>query len=134
MQVGESLIIVANPNKTRVAQEIEKINFFFGNRFTIYGTKEAITSVKGTLRGKYTIEILVSNNFPYEMPKVYVRNLAISRDCPHFYFDNSLCYMHPNQWDTSLSIAFVITKAAIWLAKYENWVTSKIWLGNHLSH
>ncbi len=74
-------------------------------------------------------------NFPYALPKPFPRGWALHPDVPHKYNDGSLCIMRSAQWRTNFTIAFVVAKTAIWLAKYEIWKRNgHVWPGKHQRH
>ncbi len=73
--------------------------------------------------------------FPYTLPKPFPKGWPPHPDVPHRYNDASLCVMRSAQWRTNFTVAFVVAKTAIWLAKYEIWKRNgHVWPGKHQRH
>jgi len=73
--------------------------------------------------------------FPYTLPKPLPKDWPPHPDVPHRYNDGSLCIMRSTQWRTTFTVAFVVAKTAIWLAKYELWKRNgHVWPGKHQRH
>jgi len=112
-------------NRPRATVEWEKMQKQFPD-FRFYGDSDKLTSVQGYLQtnygGRYRVRIELDENYPYTVPRVTLPNTNIDPDCPHIYSKYELCVMRPEQWTSSLSIAFFIAKVAIWLNKYDQWL------------
>jgi hypothetical protein len=102
--------------------EREKLRLFPSFSFVGYGSQ--ITGAKGTLdtqyNNTYAIRIEIPN-YPYSLPKVWLRDLKPHPDAPHKFNDGSLCIMRSSQWRTHFTVALVVAKTSIWLGKYELW-------------
>ena len=117
----------------RMEIEVNKIKDHFPS-FLCTSTKGRITSAEGDVStshgNKYRIRIEVSREYPYTPPRIIVVNDRDIEGSPHKYIDGSLCVMNLNQWSASLSIAFMIAKASIWLNKCDTWKLNGWWPGN----
>jgi len=111
--------------RPRWAVESEKIKRHFPNFSILQNQNGNISAVSGYLTTSYGISYLVRIElplaYPYTMPNAKVTNSAIDTSCGHAYSSNELCLMKSEQWSSTLSIAFLIAKAAIWLNKYDVW-------------
>lgn len=102
--------------------EQQKLRIF--PTFKFVGISGTITAAEGVLDTQYgnTYALRIElKNFPYDMPRIFLKNYTVHLLAPHRYGDGSLCIMKPNQWMRHYSVALVVAKAAIWLAKYEMW-------------
>ncbi len=88
-----------------------------------------------TLDGKhYVLSIRFPDNYPNEMPRVFVDAPAIT-SAPHRYQGGHICYLHPSMWNPGIhNLTFVIGRAAKWLNKYEVWRVSGVWPGAEIKH
>jgi len=89
-----------------------------------------------TSNGKhYVLSIKFPDNYPNEMPRVFVDAPTISI-APHRYQGGHICYLHPSLWNPGAhSLTFVIAKAAKWLNKYEVWRNNGgKWPGAEIKH
>lgn len=83
----------------------------------------------------YTLSIYFSDNYPNEMPQVYISKPQINY-APHRYNTGNICYLHHAMWNPGRhNIHFVIQRAAKWLSKYEVWKQNGgIWPGAEIKH
>ena len=124
-QVDRRLIFAGDDlTRPRMAVEQEKLRARFPG-FRLYGTEDRVTAVKGylsTTSGReYYVSIEILGDYPYSIPVV---NLPIHRIDPrvhHRFSDHKPCVMRADQWSVTLSLAFMVAKAAVWLDKYETW-------------
>jgi len=74
--------------------------------------------------------------FPYALPKIFPKDgWTVHPAVKHKYADGSLCIMRAAQWRTPFTVAFVVAKTAIWLAKYEMWKRNgNVWPGREQKH
>jgi ubiquitin-protein ligase len=87
-----------------------------------------------TARGMYVLSVKFPENYPNEMPRVYVDTPAIT-SAPHRYNAGNICYMHPTMWNPGIHhLTFVIGRAAKWLNKYEIWRERGTWPGAEIKH
>jgi ubiquitin-protein ligase len=87
-----------------------------------------------TARGMYVLSVKFPENYPNEMPRVYVDTPAITSG-PHRYNAGNICYMHPTMWNPGIHhLTFVIGRAAKWLNKYEIWRERGTWPGAEIKH
>jgi hypothetical protein len=112
--------------------EKEKLSRFFP-QIQIYASGDRVTSIQGSLctnsQNYYYLRIEVSELYPYVMPKVLLPNFTINPSCPHKFGVDQPCVMRSEQWSNTLSLAFMVAKAAIWLNKYEVWQRTQRWPG-----
>ena len=81
---------------------------------TTEGTVYARTALQ-TGAGTYVLSIRFPENYPNEMPRVFVDAPAITR-APHRYQAGHICYLHPSMWNPGVhNLTFVIARAAKWL-------------------
>lgn len=84
---------------------------------------------------KYFVQIEVSEEkYPYVIPSVLLPHTPPPSSCPHRFNDGSLCVMRPEQWTTVLSLAFMVTRAAVWVNKFDSWKRHGKWPGKEQSH
>ena len=87
-----------------------------------------------TALGTYVLSIRFPENYPNEMPRVFVDAPAISY-APHRYQQGNICYLHPSMWNPGVhDLKFVVARAAKWLAKYEVWRSRGTWPGAQITH
>jgi ubiquitin-protein ligase len=87
-----------------------------------------------TTASMYILSIKFPDNYPNEMPRVYVDTPVIT-NAPHRYTQGNICYLHPSMWNPGThNLTFVIARAAKWLTKYEVWRTRGTWPGAEIKH
>lgn len=87
-----------------------------------------------TPNSMYVLSIRFPDNYPNEMPRVYVDAPTIT-NAPHRYQQGNICYLHPSMWNPGAHhLTFVIARAAKWLNKYEVWRTMGKWPGAEIKH
>ena len=87
-----------------------------------------------TSKGTYVLSIKFPENYPNEMPRVYVDAPALP-ETPHRYKAGNICYLHPSMWNPGVhNLTFVIGRAAKWLNKYEIWRVRGVWPGAEIKH
>jgi hypothetical protein len=123
-------------NGNRWSIEQQKLRKFPTFRFV--GISGNITAAEGTIttqnNNTYALRIELKN-FPYDMPKIFLKDYTVHFLAPHRYNDDSLCIMRSSQWMRHYSVALVIAKTAIWLAKYEMWKRNNhVWPGLEQRH
>src|SRR5256885_1422634 len=97
-------------------------------RPTTDGNVYAKTALQ-TGAGTYVLSIRFPDNYPNEMPRVYIDAPAITTS-PHRYNGGNICYLHPSMWNPGVhNLKFVIARAAKWLGKYEVWRVKGEWPG-----
>lgn len=125
--------------RPRMSVEQEKMRLHFPS-FSFYATSGRITSVQGVISTSYgysyTVKISIGENYPYELPTVELPFHTLDASCPHKYSSDDICIMRKVQWSSSLSLALVVAKAAIWLNKYDSWKKNgrRSWPGKGQSH
>lgn len=121
---------------SRIQREFSEAQRNFANlelRPTVDGKVFAKTVLQ-TAKGIYVLSIKFPDSYPNEMPRVYVDAPQIV-NAPHRYNAGNLCYLHPSMWNPGAhNLAFVIWRAAKWLAKYEVWKTNGSWPGAQIKH
>jgi ubiquitin-protein ligase len=87
-----------------------------------------------TVNSMYVLSIRFPDNYPNEMPRVYVDAPTIT-NAPHRYNGGFICYLHPSMWNPGTHhLTFVIARAAKWLSKYEVWRAGGGWPGAEIKH
>jgi len=103
-------------------------------RPTSDGRVYARTGVQTSNDNYYVLSIKFPDNYPNEMPRVFVDAPAIS-SAPHRYQGGHICYLHPSMWNPGVhNLRFVIARAAKWLNKYEVWRVRGTWPGAQIKH
>ncbi len=126
-------------SRPRMAVEKEKMQRHFPS-FNFYGSGGRVTSVQGSLHtnygNKYHVKVVVGSNYPYDTPTVHLPHTTFKSDCPHKFSGDQICIMRNGQWSSSLSLAFVVAKAAIWVNKYDSWISNgqRYWPGRGQLH
>jgi len=116
--------------------EREKLRLF--PAFVLLGSAGQVTAAEGAIdtqaSNTYGIRIELAN-YPYALPKIFPKDWTLHPAAPHHFIDGSLCIMRSVQWRTQFTVAFVVAKTAIWLAKYEIWKRNgHIWPGLEQRH
>ena len=87
-----------------------------------------------TIAQFYILEIRFPDEYPYNMPKVWVRKPKL-QSCPHRYSEDQICYMHPSLWNPGLhNLTFVLQRSSKWLSKYEVYRKCNRWPGAWIKH
>jgi ubiquitin-protein ligase len=84
----------------------------------------------------YVLSIRFPDNYPNEMPRVYIDAPPLSPS-PHRYQPGNICYLHPSMWNPGIhDLSFAIARAAKWLNKYEVWKSKggRSWPGAEIKH
>jgi ubiquitin-protein ligase len=103
-------------------------------RPTTDGKVYARTALQTDVNNKYVLSIKFPDNYPNEMPRVYIDAPAIG-NTPHKYNGGNICYMHSSMWNPGIhNLKFVIWRAAKWLNKYEVWRVKGKWPGAQILH
>jgi ubiquitin-protein ligase len=103
-------------------------------RPTTDGKVYAKTALETATNNQYVLSIRFPDNYPNEMPRVYVDAPAIG-NAPHKYTAGNICYMHSSMWNPGVhNLKFVIWRAAKWLNKYEVWRAKGKWPGAQILH
>lgn len=136
--LNRGLIFLENDSsRDRMAVESEKIKRYYP-QFDFKASKGSITAVEGYLKtadeNYYRVRIEISSEYPYKMPSIKLLERTIEPDCPHRYSTGDLCVMKAAQWTSSYSLAFMVSKTAIWVNKYDVWQRTKKWPGKEQEH
>jgi len=124
-------------NILRIQSEFNHARQYF-SYIELHPTPDGKLFVKAALQPApqqyYVISIYFSDNYPNEMPRVYVTKPVID-SAPHRYDHGNICYLHPTMWNPGVhNLLFVIERAAKWLAKYEIWKRNGTWPGAAIKH
>jgi ubiquitin-protein ligase len=123
-------------NIARIQQEFNEAQKTFSIvelRPTTEGTVYARAALQ-TGGGTYVVSIRFPENYPNEMPRVFIDAPAITSS-PHRYNGGHICYLHPSMWNPGFhNLTFVIARAAKWLNKYEVWRVRGEWPGAEIKH
>ncbi len=135
----ELLFMGSDLSRPRWAVEREKLRSQFPG-FNFYTRDGRVSSVRGKLitnyGNTYSVRIEIPERYPYQLPDIRLPYHSIAQGCPHQYTGDRICVMRSAQWSTSLSVAFLVAKAAIWLNKYDLWRDKgkRRWPGKGQSH
>ena len=123
-------------NIARIQQEFNEAQKTFSIvelRPTTEGTVFARAALQ-TGGSTYVVSIRFPDNYPNEMPRVYIDAPAITTS-PHRYNAGNICYLHPSMWNPGFhNLTFVIARTAKWLNKYEVWSAKGYWPGAEQPH
>ena len=124
-QTNKELIFMGSDlSRPRMTVEREKMDYHFP-KFDFYGTSSKIKSVRGYLNtsygNSYLVRIDIPEGYPYVLPDVSLPYEDLPSGCPHKFSEDRLCVMKSEQWSSTLSLAFLVGKAALWLNKYDSW-------------
>ena len=118
---------------TRIQREFAEAQRTFAY-LELHPTTDGKVYALQTASGMYVLSIKFPENYPNEMPRVYVDTPAIT-SAPHRYNAGNICYMHPTMWNPGIHhLTFVIGRAAKWLNKYEIWRVRGTWPGAEIKH
>jgi ubiquitin-protein ligase len=137
--VNRGLVFLGNDlSRDRIAVESEKLKRYY-RQFAFKGSEGSVTAVEGYLKtadqNYYLVRVQIPPNYPYKMPSIKLPETTIEPDCPHTYpTSGNLCVMKPEQWTSSYSLAFMVSKTAIWVNKYDVWKRTKKWPGTEQAH
>jgi ubiquitin-protein ligase len=139
LQFNRDMIFLGNDlSRPRMVVEKEKMRQFFPG-FDFYGTQSKITSVQGTIStsygNSYDIKVIIGPRYPYTLPTVALLYKSLDSG-PHQYNNGEICVLKSEQWSSTLSLACIVAKAAVWLNKYDSWRRNgkKYWPGKGQSH
>jgi hypothetical protein len=93
---------------------------------------DSISAVEGTIlnRGRdYEVRIEIPSDYPYQIPRILPLGWNPGNS-PHRYSDGSLCVMDSSEWGHSYTIAYLIAKTAVWVAKWNRWRETGYWPGH----
>jgi ubiquitin-protein ligase len=104
-------------------------------RPTTDGNVYARTALQTSNGKQYVLSIKFPDNYPNEMPRVFIDAPAIT-NAPHRYQTGNICYLHPSMWNPGAhNLTFVIGRAAKWLNKFEVWRNNGgTWPGAEIKH
>lgn len=88
----------------------------------------AVTGRLSTFAGKsYAIRVVLHKNYPHELPHVLPDGWTPRRNVHTL--GKRLCVMRDSQWQAYMSVAFLVSKTALWLNKYEVFLGKGVWPG-----
>jgi len=97
----------------------------------------AVATLTTNVGGRYGIRVDLRGRYPHHLPSVFPRGWSPVPLCPHLYtYDTgpALCVLHPRRWSSRYTVAYLLTKAALWLNKYEVWQVTGRWPGRDAHH
>lgn len=105
----------------------------------LHPTSDGKVFVKTALQtpaSMYVLSIRFPDNYPNEMPRIFVDAPALHGTAPHRYQTGHICYLHPSMWNPGAHhLTFAIGRAAKWLNKYEVWRNNGgTWPGAQILH
>lgn len=120
-------------NLARINAEIESARGYFPT-LESWPTESGSPQVRYALQTSpgqvYVLQVEFPNTYPNSAPSVFVRQPGIAGDAPHRYRAGNLCYIHPTMWNPGRhDLAFVVSRSAKWLGKYEVWRRTGDWPG-----
>jgi ubiquitin-protein ligase len=123
-------------NVLRIQQEFAEAQKTFAY-VELHPTADGSVFAKTALQTQasmYVLSVKFPENYPNEMPRVYVDAPAITSS-PHRYQQGHICFLHPSMWNPGIhNLTFVIGRAAKWLNKYEIWRVRGTWPGAEILH
>ena len=131
--VSEKLVILPEERHTnRFFVEQEKLKQSFP-QFKLTANNGVVNGCAGYLRtnvgSTYNIKISVDGSYPGKMPTVETVGWTIVAGCPHNYGATRPCVYASGLWRNFNTMAFLISKTALWLNKYEIWKKNRVWTG-----
>jgi len=139
MQFNKDMVFFGSDlDRSRMAVEKEKMKQFFPG-FDFYATGGTVTSVQGTIStsygNSYYVKVIIGSRYPYTLPTVTLPHTTLDSG-PHQFKGSELCLMKSEQWSSTLSLACLVTKAAVWLNKYDSWKRNgkRSWPGKGQKH
>lgn len=98
----------------------------------ILGWKEWIVN---NFDSQFRILIKTQENHPYEMPKVFLKEPYVKPSNEiHMYKDGSLCLMHPDSFNSRISILEIRNLAAAWCFCFEAYANTGKWPAAEYKH
>lgn len=125
-------LLVASTSGGRIATERKILADHFP-QFTLAESAAADTYAVATgqlstfVGRSYGLRIILPSKYPHELPSIDPDGWT-PRHNPHL-IGSELCVMRSNQWRSFMSVAFVVAKSALWLNKYEVFLSKGIWPG-----
>lgn len=105
-------------------------------QFSFLQSRQGEVYVAGGLRTNagnvYQVKIELPGDYPHSIPVIFP--VGWKAKCPHIYNAGNLCIMRPDQWRPIFSLAFVVSKTALWLNKYDVYRSKGYWPGNEQQH
>lgn len=131
-RVPAGLLVKAVPAEGRLAEEQRILRERFPGFSLAAGGGDLFGTAKGSLTTfaniSYAVRIELPRRYPFAVPEVYPDGWT-PRDNPHMFGNNRICIMRSGQWVDYMSVAFAVTKVALWLNKYEVWREKRVWPG-----
>lgn len=123
-------------NLARIRSEFEEAQGYFPT-LRLFPTERGGLQARCALRtartrppAAYMLQVDFPSTYPNSAPNVFVQQPDIDDDAPHRYRAGNLCYIYPSMWNPGKhDLAFVISRAAKWLGKYEVWRDTGDWPG-----
>ncbi|MHA1390363.1 MAG: ubiquitin-conjugating enzyme E2 variant [Candidatus Thorarchaeota archaeon] len=130
---SRALFIDSSSSTPRWTLEFSKIKENFP-QFELKSSRgsDRVTAVEGVLTNdgrRYGIRIEIPQDYPYVIPKIVPQGWDPGGS-PHRYNDGTLCVMNPPEWGKAYSIAYMIAKSAVWIAKWKKWNQTGYWPGH----
>lgn len=130
--MSRSLVIDdTEANEPRWAVEQRKLAVFPG--WHLVGGASGVTAAVGTLTSNtgHTYRMRIElDNFPSELPQVMCVGWEPDAGTPHVWPDGGPCILDPDRWSSKYTVAWVVAKTALWLAKYETYQVERVWPGS----
>jgi hypothetical protein len=113
---------------TRALKEIEKMHANTNAALRCFGGKLIWDEV---IRDNFGTQFFISieaEDYPHKMPKAFVKEAEIKfKHAKHMYRDGSLCLMHHNDYNSSISILEIRNLACAWCWAVEVYTHTKEW-------
>lgn len=111
-----------------LAENFRQFSFRQDRKGNVY-----VTGALRTNAGRaYQVNIELPPDYPHSIPFIFP--VGWKADCPHAYKAGNLCIMRPDQWRPIFSLAFVVSKVALWVNKYDVYRAKGYWPGNEQQH
>ena len=128
----ELVILPEERQKDRFFVEQEKLRNQFPE-FKLLAKNNAIAGSSGWLKSNlgtiYGIKIIIKKPYPSNMPYIETVGWTIQDGCPHMNNKTWPCVWNSNVWRKFYTMAFLVSKCALWINKYEVWKRTGEWIG-----
>ncbi|MBW1668188.1 MAG: hypothetical protein JRI79_13565 [Deltaproteobacteria bacterium] len=112
----------------RALKEIRKMEAYTNAAVRCSGKKMIWEEVVKNNFGTQFYISIEAKDYPHKMPKAFVKEAEIKfKHGKHMYRDGSLCLMHPNEYNSNISILQIRNLACAWVWAVEVYTHTKQW-------
>jgi ubiquitin-protein ligase len=126
LDAGQSRLYLEQEKLKKYYPQFQLKRSWFGDHLSFVGT------LKTMAESKYKVRIALPEYFPDEIPSI--EPVGWNAKGPHVYASGNLCIMKQEQWRPFYSVAFIISRTAIWLNKFDVYTAKHYWPGNEQPH